>query len=120
MDKYKFISECYKEVGKLCRYRHHITFISTYLRLNAIPKGFEVKFHNNWEDIDLSPVLKNCSKKLMARTVNTYRKRLLECRVQFEEKLNRSKALFPADFQFIFEKITRKSDSLSNILAVCC
>ena len=118
MDKYKFISDCCKEVEKLCRYRHHIAFISTYLQLKTIPKGFEMNFHNNWEDVDLQPILKNCSKKLMARIASSYRKKLSVLKLQFEEKLKEGKVLFPADFDFIYNRITTKANNLSSILEV--
>ena len=49
-----------------------MAFIITYLKMKIIPKGFKLKFHNNLE-FDTSNILKNCSLKLMKRTVSFYK-----------------------------------------------
>ena len=59
---------------KLERYRHHIVFNSTYLKLNCIPKGFRIKSHNNINECDLTTTLKKCSKKLVVKTIGFYKR----------------------------------------------
>ena len=59
---------------KLERYRHHIVFNSTYLKLNCIPKGFRIKSHNNINECDLTTTLKKCSTKLMVKTIGFYKR----------------------------------------------
>ena len=41
-----------KKVDKVTRYQNHTAFISTYLKMDVIPKGFALKFHNN-KDFEL-------------------------------------------------------------------
>ena len=114
--KYTFISNCYKLVDKLNRYRHHIVFLSTYLKLNSVPKGFALKFHNNIAEVDFASVLKNCSKKLMEKTVSTYRNKLSACKLFIQKELKECKLQIPVDYEFVFEKVVQKSQKLMNIL----
>ena len=60
---------------KVVRYQNHIAFIITYLKMKSIPKGFRLKFHNNL-GFDASTILKNCSTKLMKRTVSFYKDKI--------------------------------------------
>ena len=50
-----------KKVDKVTRYQNHTAFISTYLQMDVISKGFMLKFHNNI-DFDSNVVLKKCLK----------------------------------------------------------
>ena len=64
-----------KWTDKKVRYQNHVAFIATYLKIKTIPKGFKLKFHNNL-NLDTSTILKNCSMKLMKRTISFYRKEI--------------------------------------------
>ena len=59
------------------RYQHHIAFITVYFNLNEIQKGFTIKFHNSIPSGNYKQILKICSLKLMACTVDIYKKRVL-------------------------------------------
>ena len=59
------------------RYQHQIAFITVYFNLNEIQKGFTIKFHNNIPSGNYKQILKICSLKLMACTVDIYKKRVL-------------------------------------------
>ena len=63
-------------VDKIIRYRHHVAFISTYLKLKSVPKGFKLKFHSNIPDVKMTSVLRNCSFKLMVKIQGYYKTKL--------------------------------------------
>ena len=63
-----------------------MAFIVTYLKMKTIPKGFRLKFHNNL-DFETSNILKNCSTKLMKRTVSFYKGKVRD--LQTKIKANR-------------------------------
>ena len=43
-----------------------------YIRFNAKPRGFQLKFHSDIPDLQLAKILRNCSKKLMFKIVSKY------------------------------------------------
>ena len=51
-----------KLMEKIARYKHHIAFINTYIRLNVIPGRFQLKFHSNIPDLQTAKTLKNFKK----------------------------------------------------------
>ena len=56
-----------KSTEKIIRYKHHIVFNLTYVKLKTVPKGFKLRHHNNIVECDSEPVLKRCSKKLIVQ-----------------------------------------------------
>ena len=73
---------------KIERYRHHIVFNSTYLKLNCIPKGFRLKSHNNINECDLTAPLRKCSIKLIAKTIGCYKRKLKSAENEYDSELN--------------------------------
>ena len=65
-----------KNAEQVSRYIHHIVFISTYVKFNCIPRGFQIRHHNNMEENQTSSILKKCSRKLMLKTIQTYKQKL--------------------------------------------
>ena len=78
-----------KSSEKVERYRHHITFNSTYLELNVIPKGFRLKSHNNIDECDPAALLKKCSTKLMVKTIGCYKTKLKTALRDFDSTHNK-------------------------------
>ena len=62
-----------RSTEKIIRYKHHIVFNLTYVKLNAVPKGFKLRHHSNIVECDSEPVLKRCSKKLMLKRSSVIR-----------------------------------------------
>jgi len=65
-----------KIAEQVSRYQHHIVFISTYIKFNRVPKGFQMRHHSNIEECHTDSILKKCSKKLMLKTIQTYKRKL--------------------------------------------
>ena len=93
---------------KVERYRHHVTFNTTYVQLNYIPKGFRLKSHNNIEECDLSGVLNKCSKKLMIKTIGA-----------FKEKLKSSLSVFDSTFEELTRCYPDKSEEFCSKMKNC-
>ena len=55
----KFFKSLLHLFEKVTRYRHHITFLNTYVEMKYIPRDFTLKFHDNTLDSNYSKVLKN-------------------------------------------------------------
>ena len=69
-----------KLMEKIARYKHHTGFINMYVDFNVIPRVFQVKFYSNIPDLQVTKILRNCSKKLMFKIVsksNSDKKRIL-------------------------------------------
>ena len=80
-------------MGKIARYKHHIAFINTYIRIRfgVIPRGFQSKFHSNIPDLEITKILRNCSKKLMFKIVSKYNsdiKRILNDVIYYKNYLH--------------------------------
>ena len=80
---------------KLIRYQHHVSFIMTYIKLNHIPKGFMLKFHNNINDFNYNSILKKCSIKLMSATLAVYKKDLREMKSKVDSTIKKINNTFP-------------------------
>ena len=106
-----------KKVDKVTRYQNHTAFISTYLRMDSIPKGFKLKFHNNL-GFDSSGILKKCSRKLMKRTLTYYQnvmKKLCKQINAYEEMISIHYSTQYEDIKtYITNKTTRLNDKLRN------
>ena len=64
-------------VDKITKCKHHIEFISTYLREKKVPKGFRLKFHSGVDCPDyFSKTLSKASSKLMIKRRTFYRREL--------------------------------------------
>ena len=46
--------------------------INMYIRFNIKPRGLQLKFLSNIPDLQITKSLKNCSKKLIVKTVSKY------------------------------------------------
>ena len=79
-----------KLMEKIARY-NHIAFINTYIRFNVIPRGFQLRFHSNIPDLQITKILRNCSKKLMFKIVSKYNsdiKRILNDVIYYKNYLH--------------------------------
>jgi len=56
-------------IDRIIRYRHHIAFISTYVKYKKIPKGFMLNFHSNIPELTVDGILKKSSTKVMEKTL---------------------------------------------------
>ena len=63
-------------IEKIIRYQHHLSVLCTYVKFNKIPKGFRLRFHSNFTDCIYDKILKNCSRKLIHRTISYHKQRL--------------------------------------------
>ena len=64
-------------VDKITKCKHHIEFISIYLREKKVPKGFRLKFHSGVDCPDyFSKTLSKASSKLMIKRRTFYRREL--------------------------------------------
>jgi len=103
-------------VGKIIRYRHHVVFISTYIKYKHVPKGFIMKFHSNLPGLNVDSILKKCSMKLMEKTLLHYKRSLLtfetDSRNVAEEFLNS----YPERSLYVRLAFKRKFDNMSPIL----
>ena len=59
-----------KLMEKIARYKHHTGFINMYVDFNVISRVFQVKFYSNILDLQVTKILRNCSRKLMLKTVS--------------------------------------------------
>ena len=104
------------KIDKMVRYRHHIVYISTYIKFKCLPKGFKLRFHSNLKNLEYNNILTNCSNKLMEKTI-AYYKNLLK---RFEKDA-RSIATciiknFPEKHLYVKNIFQRKCNSLHPIL----
>ena len=101
---------------KSIRYQHHISFISTYIKLNQIPKGFKLKFHNNIDDANYKNILKKCSRKLMSATVAIYKNKLRNITIRIKSFINDIKINFPENMDASLILMNKRSKKLKQIL----
>ena len=103
-------------VDKCIRYQHHIVFLSTYLKFKRLPKGFKLRFHNNIKDLSYNNILKNCSFKLMERTVAHYRRYVKHLIKLIKNISNTMSSNFPDRSVYVKSVFTRKQNRLNPIL----
>ena len=58
---------------RITRYQNHIAFLTTYIKLKHIPRGFLLKFHSNSNNTSYIFILENCSRRLMISTLGYYK-----------------------------------------------
>ena len=63
-------------IGKIIRYQHHVSLLCTHVKFNKMPKGFRLRFHSNFIDCNYDNILKNCSRKLIHRTISYHKQEL--------------------------------------------
>ena len=102
-----------KWTDKMVRYQNHLGFIITYLKMKAIPKGFRLKFHNNME-FDTSTILKNCSIKLMKRTVSFYKNRISDLQKLIIKNMEIVSSSYSDHINEINVMITTKTQKLNE------
>ena len=102
-----------KKVDKVIRYQNHTAFIGMYLKMDVIPKGFALKFHNNI-DFDSKVILKKCSKKLMKRTLTHYQEKMKEFCKEIETDEEKISIHHPSQYDSVRESIRNKRNSLSS------
>ena len=102
-----------KWTDKMVRYQNHLGFIITYLKMKTIPKGFRLKFHNNME-FDTSTILKNCSIKLMKRTVSFYKNRISDLQKQIRKNMEIVSSSYSDHKNEIDTMITTKTQKLNE------
>ena len=103
---------------KVERYRHHVVINSTYLELNAIPKGFRLKSHSNIEDCDPSSLLRKCSKKLMVKTIGSFKTKLNSSLEVLTSTHNELLQQFPEKDTEITSKLKSRVNKQREILSI--
>ena len=68
--------------------RYHIVFITAYLKLNEVPKGFKINVHKNIPYGNYKQIIKFCSIKLMACTVGIHNKNLSDTKINFQDVIS--------------------------------
>ena len=56
-------------IEKIIGYQHHVSLLCTYVKFSKITKGFRLRFHSNFINCSYDNILKNCSRKLIHRTI---------------------------------------------------
>ena len=75
--------------------RYHIVFITVYLKLNEVPKGFKIKFHKNIPYGNYKQIIKTCSLKLMSCTISIYKKNVSDTKINFQDVITTLQESFP-------------------------
>ena len=70
---------------KIIRYRHHIVFLTAYIELKRVPRGFLLKFHSNSNNTSYKFILENCFRKLIISTVGVYQKFLPPLKIRLDK-----------------------------------
>ena len=107
----------FRLVDKIVRYKHHITFISTYLKYGFIPKGFRMNFHNNMNTVSHKVIIHNCSVKLMVKTVGFYKNELIGIYKRIHNIFMEIKSGYPHKINYILHVRRNKEASLNRILS---
>ena len=103
-------------IVKIIRYRHHIVFISAYLKYKSIQKGFKLKFHSNIPGINTDVILKKCSRKLMEKTLNHHKKSHANYEKRSMEVAEKIVTLYPDKKLYIRNIFNNKLNSLAPTL----
>ena len=105
-----------KYAENITRFTHHILFISTYVKFNCVPKGFRLRFHNNSRDCDYEPTMLKCSKKLMIKTIGTYKRKLNMVKEKLKDSFSTITTDFPHKHRDAYDDYCRRSKRLQDIL----
>ena len=85
--------------------------------MKKIPKGFRLKFHNNME-FDTSTILKNCSMKIMKRTVSFYKSRISDLKIQIRNNMEIVSLSYSDQNNLIKTMMATKSQKLNEKMQV--
>ena len=99
------------------RYQLHNAFITIYLNLNEVPKGFRIKFHDNIPYRNYNQILKTCSLKLMAGTVGIYKKNLSDSKINFQNVISTLRETFSEKISSTIRVIEERAKAFANILS---
>ena len=104
------------DIEMLKQLKHHIVFLTTYLKFKRLPKGFKLRFHSNMDGCSYDNILKNCSIKLMKRTVSHYKRSSNTIRKKIDTLSNTMIETFPDRAVYVRNANKKKELCLNPIL----
>ena len=106
--------KCLNLTEKIVRYNHHVIFISTNLKYGGTPKGFKLKFHNNMPNLNVQSTIEKCSKKIMVKTLQNFKKQISQNKILLTEIFNNN-VLTSNESTQIIQEIDKRKNKLSAI-----
>ena len=105
-----------RNIDKSVRYNHHIRFLDNFISQKSVPKGFKISFHGVLPTVESSSILFKCSKKLMARTIAFYKRRVTDLEVERNSIHQKISNFYPNYVNQIFEERTKKESCMNKML----
>ena len=89
-----------------------MSLLCSYVKFKKIPKGLRLRFHSNFIDCSYDNILKNCSRKLIHRTISYRKQRLKQFEKLYKRLSQKTSGNTPKKTYYVKNLLSTKHDKL--------